>query len=443
LDFRFNGMAYRAVAFPNAEGEDISPIKLKYTRAWAVKIGESRIIRGGFVAVFSIARCPYLTCSLFPFTRLVWSCLAGFIYARLARSLAFPSNRSQALARRRWWLPRHRLSGLAAARTTITREVLRPLGSQTGAMSYKPTLIFLLLVSLACSAQLAPTDLAQRIERRIRTDDNVPVTVKVIVSSPRVSEFPNYDTVTVTFDSDGKKQNYEFLLSTDRKTLVRVAKIDLSKDPYLENLRKIDVKGRPVRGNPNAKVVAVNYDDFQCPYCSRVHQTLFPELLKEYGDRVAFIYKDFPLSEIHPWAVHAAVNANCLASQSNDAYWDFADYTHANRQSVDSEKGLDNQLAALDRIAMTEVAKFGLDSAKLQSCVKAQNDKAVKASVKEGESLGITGTPTMFVNGQMIDGAQPASEFRALFDSALKEAGVPAPTTPPTPAAAASTTSPR
>jgi protein-disulfide isomerase len=92
---------------------------------------------------------------------------------------------------------------------------------------------------------------------------------------------------------------------------------------------------------------------------------------------------------------------------------------------------------------MTEVAKFGLDSAKLQSCVKAQNDKAVKASVKEGESLGITGTPTMFVNGQMIYGAQPASEFRALFDSALKEAGVPAPTTPPTPAAAASTTSPR
>jgi protein-disulfide isomerase len=157
---------------------------------------------------------------------------------------------------------------------------------------------------------------------------------------------------------------------------VRVTKIDLSKDPYAENLEKIGVKGRPVRGNPNAKVVIVSYDDFQCPYCARVHQTLFPELLKEYGDRVAFIYKDFPLSEIHPWATHAAVNANCLAAQRNDAYWDFADYIHANRESVNAEKDVDNQIAALDRVAMTEVGKFGLDSAKLQACVKAQNDEA-------------------------------------------------------------------
>jgi predicted DsbA family dithiol-disulfide isomerase len=107
----------------------------------------------------------------------------------------------------------------------------------------------------------------------------------------------------------------------------------------------------------------------------------------------------------------------------------FADYTHANRQSVNSEKTLENRFAALDRIAVAEAGKFGLDSAKLQSRIKAQNDEAVKASVKEGDSLGITGTPTMFVNGQMINGAQPASEFRALFDSALKEAGAP-PTTP-------------
>jgi protein-disulfide isomerase len=172
-------------------------------------------------------------------------------------------------------------------------------------------------------------------------------------------------------------------------------------------------------------VVAVNYDDFQCPYCSRVHETLFPTLLKEYGDRIAFIYKDFPLSEIHPWAIHAAVNANCLAAQSNDAYWDFADYIHANRQVVNSEKGLDNQFAALDRLTLSQADKYKLDTGKLQSCVKAQKDDAVKASVKEGESLGITGTPTIFVNGQMLDGARPVSDFRALFDGALQQAGVP------------------
>ncbi len=293
--------------------------------------------------------------------------------------------------------------------------------------SFKRIFILFLLVCLGCSAQLAPTELTQRIERQLRASYSVPPTVKVIISSPRASEFANYDALTVTFDGDGKKQNYEFLLSKDQKTLIRLTKMDLSKDPYAEVMKKIDVKGRPVRGNANAKVVVVNYDDFQCPYCSRVHETLFPELLKEYGDRVAFIYKDYPLSEIHPWAIHAAVDANCLAAQSTDAYWDFADYTHANRQAVNSEKGLDNQFAALDHTTLSEGGKFHLDATKLQSCVKNQKDEAVKASVKEGESVGVSGTPTMFVNGEMVDGARPVAEFRALFDSALQQAGVPAP----------------
>src|SRR5262245_56750664 len=241
----------------------------------------------------------------------------------------------------------------------------------------KRTFIIWLLICLGCSAQLAPNELSQRIERQLRVSYNVPATVKVVVSAPHASEFPNYDALSVTFDGDGKKQNYEFLLSKDQKTLIRMTKMDLSKDPYDEIMRKIDVKGRPIRGNPNAKVVVVNYDDFQCPYCSRAHQTLFPELLKEYGDRVAFIYKDFPLSEIHPWATHAAVDANCLAGQSNDAYWDFADYIHANRQVINSEKGPDGQFAAIDRITMTGGAKFKVDAAKLQACMKSQSEDAV------------------------------------------------------------------
>src|SRR5438876_10990565 len=267
---------------------------------------------------------------------------------------------------------------------------------------FKRTFSQFLLACLGCSAQ-APTELAQRIERQFRVSYNVHPGVKALISPMRANEFSNYDALTVTFDGDGKKQNYEFLLSKDQKTLIRMTKMDLSKDPYAENMKKIDVKGRPVRGNPNAKVVVVNYDDFQCPYCSRMHETLFPGLLKEYGDKVAFIYKDFPLSEIHPWAIHAAVNANCLADQNHDAYWDFADYIHANRQVVNSEKGLDNQLAALDKITLTEAEKFEVDTAKLQPCIKAQVADAVKASVKEGEGLGVSGTPTMFVNGEMLD----------------------------------------
>lgn len=293
--------------------------------------------------------------------------------------------------------------------------------------SFKRTLALCLLICLGCSAQLAPADLSQKIERQLRVTYNVPATVKVIIAAPHPSEFQNYDELTVTFDGQGKKQDYQFLVSKDQKTLIRMTKMDLTKDPYAEIQKKIDVKGRPVRGNPNAKVTVVSYDDFECPYCSQAHRTLFPQLLKDYGDRVAFIYKDFPLTEIHPWAVHAAVDANCLGAQSNDAYWDFADYIHANQQVINGEKGIDERFAALDKITLGQAAKYNLDASKLQACVKAQNKDAVMASEKEGEGLGVSGTPTMFVNGQMMDGAHSTAEIRALFDSALQQAGVSAP----------------
>ena len=302
----------------------------------------------------------------------------------------------------------------------------------------KRTVIFLLLTCLAVGAQVPSSDLSQRIERQIRSYYDLPDSVKITVSAPHASDFPNYDGYTVTLEGDSNKKTFDFLLSKDQKTLIRMTKMDLSKDPYAENMKKIDVKGRPVRGNPNAKVVIVNFDDFECPFCSRAHQTLFPELLKEYGDRVAFIYKDFPLSEIHPWAIHAAVDANCLAGLNNDAYWDFADYIHSNQQVVNSEKGHENQFAALDRITLTEGAKFNVDTAKLQTCMKAQKEDAVTASVKEGEALGVDGTPTMFVNGRLVNGARSAEEFRAVFDNALQQAGVAVPAHP-----AASANAPR
>lgn len=294
-------------------------------------------------------------------------------------------------------------------------------------MSCKRTFFFFLTVCLGCSAQLAPNELSQRIERQLRVTYNVPANVTVSVSTLRASDFPNYDAVTVTFNGESKKQDFEFLISKDQKTLIRMTRIDMSKDPYEEVIKKIDIKGRPVRGNPNAKVTMVNYDDLECPYCARVHQTLFPQLLKEYGDRVAFVYKDYPLSEIHPWAIHAAVDANCIAAQNGDAYWDFADFIHTNQSVVSSEKDANARFAALDRIALGEGDKFKLDSAKLQACVKEQKTDAVTASEKEGEALGVTGTPTMFVNGEMLDGARSIAEIRAVFDSALRRAGVPVP----------------
>jgi protein-disulfide isomerase len=297
------------------------------------------------------------------------------------------------------------------------------------------SILMLLLVCLGCVAQSTPPDLARKIERQVRSYYSIPSDLNVTVGSLTPStEMPNYDAVSVVIDSgDGKTKELKFLVSKDRNSMMRVTKFDLTKDPYTELMSKIDISGRPSRGAKNAKVVVVNFDDFECPFCSRMHSTLFPTILKEYGDRVNFIYKDDPLDEIHPWAIHAAVDANCLAAQNSDAYWDFADYIHANKGEVDNEKTPGARLAAVDKITMLQGQKHNLDTPKLEACVKAQNIDAVKKSMKEAEDLGINGTPTMFVNGQKLDGAVPIGEVRAALDSALKEAGqpVPAHNTPP------------
>jgi protein-disulfide isomerase len=294
-------------------------------------------------------------------------------------------------------------------------------------LTIRRAFVVLLLICLGCSAQSPPSppaNIVSAIERHVRAQYSLPPNVKVIVGTLRPSEFANYDALTVTFASANKKQDYDFLLSHDYKMLVRISKFDLTADPYAEIMKKIDVGGRPTRGNKDAKVKVVSYDDFECMFCSRMHATLFPGLLKEYGDRVVFIYKDYPLEELHPWAVHAAVDANCLGAQNNDAYWDYADYVHANQQAIGGQQGRDGWNAELDRLATAQAQKHNLDVPKLQACVKAQDEKAVRASMSEGDGIGVEATPVMFVNGQKLDGAVPADEVRLALDQALKDAGV-------------------
>jgi len=289
--------------------------------------------------------------------------------------------------------------------------------------------LLLLVVCLGCVAQSASPDLNKKIERQVRSYYKMPPEVHVIVGVPSPSsDFPNYDSVVVTVDTGEKKQDLSFLVSKDRSSLMRLTKFDLTKDPFTETMNKIDVNGRPTRGAKASKVVLVNFDDFECPFCSRMHQTLFPEILKEYGDRVTFIYKDYPLTEIHPWAMHAAVDANCLAAQNGDAYWEFADYIHANQHEVNNEKTPAARLEALDKITTLQGQKHNLDVVKLQSCVKAQDESSVKASMKQAEAAGAEGsTPTLFVNGEKLEGAQSVAQMRAALDRALKDANLPVP----------------
>jgi protein-disulfide isomerase len=285
-------------------------------------------------------------------------------------------------------------------------------------------LFFSLCLVIACSAQSSPSpsalpaDLAHRIEVEIRSRYQVPTGVNVTIGTPTASELGGFDNLAVTLSGGTHSSTHDFLISKDRKTLAHMEKMDITQDL----MSKIDTKGRPWRGNPNAKVTIINFDDFECPFCSRMHSTLFPGLLKAYGDKVRIIYKDFPLVEIHPWAMHAAIDGNCLAAQNNDAYWDFADYVHANQRLLPGNNVAD-AMTKLDATAHEQGVKYKLDQPKLDACVKKQDESGVRASIAEGEKFAIDSTPTLFVNGERMSGAIPEAEMHQVLDRALMAAG--------------------
>jgi|SRR4051812_17631155 protein-disulfide isomerase len=313
------------------------------------------------------------------------------------------------------------------------------------------TVCLLLCMTIGCNAQQPPATAAlspeqkSRIEMHLRARyKRIPTDVEFIYGERKASQFAGYDVLPVTLSKGERKSTLEFLISEDGKSLVPLEsnpadKLLMSKDgkefvvaEKIDISHDIEVANRPVRGNANAKVTIVNFDDFQCPFCAQMHQTLASDVPRVYGDKVKVIYKDYPLTQIHPWALHAEVNANCLNDQSADAYWSYADYVHANQQNVSkNDKGekrpLIEQQHKLDEIAADYGKQHKLDMTKLNACIQKQDESAVRASMKEGDDLGVESTPTLFINGERIEGVMPFEAMRGVIDHALQQAGVPLP----------------
>ena len=317
----------------------------------------------------------------------------------------------------------------------------------------------LLGLSLLLAGQNAPVDpavLNQRIIRQVRAAVDAPPDAEIKLGARTPStEFPGYDKLAVSVVDEAGSHPFDFLVSKDNARLYSITKYDLSADPYAKVLDKMKLAGRPVAGNKNAKVTIVVYDDYQCPYCARLYDSLFHKTLPEYKDKVRIIYKDFPL-DFHPWAMRAALDANCLAEQSPEAFWEFSDFVHSNRALIEAQADIAEKAArpknatgspwgdpqpevdkyvVLDKMA-TDVANKGkLDVSKLNACFAAKKVDAVNASLAEGRELNIDGTPTLFINGEREEGAMSAAELKQVLDRALRDAGEQPPAKTPVPPA--------
>jgi protein-disulfide isomerase len=278
------------------------------------------------------------------------------------------------------------------------------------------------------SGKLSP-ELARRVEVLIRSKSSIPPDYDIQIGSRTKSEVPGFDAISVTFTTDGKTSKpATFLLSTDGKTLAQFSKYDISKDPKL----LVSGDGRPARGGPaNAPVLIVGFDDLECPYCAKMHQALFPALTERYKNQIHIVYRDFPLDQ-HPWAMRAAINTNCVGAQSPAGYWNLVDYIHAHASEMGGdEKSLAKANDTLDTLARDEGKRQKLNADTLNACIVKQDDTAIKASMKLGESLGVDSTPALFINGEKMEGALPLEYVYRIIDSALIASGQTPPPPPP------------
>ncbi len=281
----------------------------------------------------------------------------------------------------------------------------------------------------------ASAALNRKIEVMIRAELSVPPDYQVSIGPRQKSDVSGYDTIAVTFSLPSHpdhNQTVDFLLSKDGNTLARLSKWNIGPDP----VASLPTQGRPVRGEASAKVTIVNFDDLECPYCARMNAEFFPDTLDRYKGLVKFVYLDYPLVEIHPWAMHAAVDANCLAQENPTAYWDYVDYLHTHGQDV---SGPDNDpakaAATLDKLARQQGEQQHVDSGKLDACLAKQDENKVQAEVKEGDKLGVNATPTFFVNGERWAGQLEEHQLWVMIDRALRAEGITPPSDSAPPAA--------
>ena len=308
---------------------------------------------------------------------------------------------------------------------------------------------FLALISVAgCRAQvpagtpLSP-DLYRRVELLIRSKTKITRDYDVTIGNRTKSDVPGFDTIQVTFTADGKASGaVPFLLSSDGKTLAQFTKFDLSADPRTV----VSAANRPARGGPaTAPVTIVVYDDLECPFCARMHAQLFPALIERYHNQIHIVYKDFPLDQ-HPWAMRAAIDTNCVGALSTPGYWNLVDYIHLHASDFGGdEHSLAKANDALDKLARDQATLQKSDMAAVNACIAKQDSTPILASRNEAEKLTVEATPSLFINGEKIDGAVPITYVYKSIDSALTAAGIippPMPPAPVAPAAAPPTTQP-
>ena len=251
----------------------------------------------------------------------------------------------------------------------------------------------------AILAQNVPSDeLKHKVDAYLRNLFAFGPDVKLVVGDFKETGVPGLLETTIAVSIEDNKQDAKMWVSKDGKFLLRGELNDMSKDGFAENREKLDIKNAPATGNLNGPITVVEFADFECPVCRNLHEAL-RGLLPKYP-QVRLVFKDFPLEQVHPWARTGALAGRCAYQQDPKAFWKMYDLLYDNQDLISAENAWDK---------MTDYAsRAGLDADTFKACMtSAEPASAVEASISNGKLLDVSSTPTLFVNGRRIVGADP------------------------------------
>ncbi|MGH9776115.1 MAG: thioredoxin domain-containing protein [Candidatus Acidiferrales bacterium] len=241
------------------------------------------------------------------------------------------------------------------------------------------------------------SQLAQKIEAYLRNLYAWGPEYGVKAATFKDAPLPGFYEVTVEVTQNKQTDTGTVYASKDGRFIMRGEIDDMAGDPFASTVTLEHPDGNPSRGPANAPVTVVEFSDFECPHCRELFKTL--QILEPQYPGVRVVFKDFPLTDIHPWAKTAALGARCAFNHSPEAFWKVHDSIFENQDLISPEN-------VFDKVMGFAVAA-GLSADEFRACmISPDTEKAVDANIADGMALKINNTPTVFVNGRPLIGGE-------------------------------------
>ena len=237
--------------------------------------------------------------------------------------------------------------------------------------------------------------------------------VKVELGDPKPSTVEGLNQVTLHASAGAQVLDQVLLASLDGKKVITGVVYDLGQNPFQSELSKLGSVSGPSLGTPGAPVVVVLFNDFQCPYCRDMARMLRENLVAGYPKQVRLYLNDFPLEQIHSWAMSAAMAGRCVFRQNPITFWQYHDWVFEQQAQITPQN------------LKTKFMEFAqgrqLELLGLERCVdNKETEGEVRSAIALAQSLKVDATPTLFINGRRVPAQISWAQLKRIIDNELE-----------------------